>query len=134
MSAPGDGIDLVDLATVKAGLRIEGTDDDAMLGVLITAASQIVRDYLKADPTYALGGAPYPQPLGDTGVPKEPKDFPPEPPPPVTIPMRVQQATIALVGEFYRSPDADQDKGFTLGNLPDHVTALLYMIRDPALA
>lgn len=99
------------LTDTKRSLRMldTETDDDALLEMLITAASKSVANYLKssADPLLPDGAE---------------------------IPGEVRVATIILVGFLYRSPDQDPDKYFERGYLPAPVTALLYPLRDPAIA
>lgn len=53
---------------------------------------------------------------------------------PDPVPDSVVVATIFLVGYMYRNRDSDPDKDFSLGTLPYPVTALIYHLRDPALA
>lgn len=109
---------LVSLQKVKWGLKIESSDWDQLLGgVYIPAASRAVINYLKsaADDLLDL----------DSGG-NIPAGF--------SVPEEIQMATIALVGYWFRSPDSDPDKEFEQGYLPRPVTALLYPLRNPALA
>ncbi len=103
--------DFATLTETKRSLRIleTETDDDALLEMLITAASKSVANYLKSS--------------ADSLLPNE-----------AEIPAEVRVATIMLVGYLYRSPDEDPDKYFERGFLPAPVTALLYPLRDPAVA
>lgn len=103
--------DFATLAETKHSLRMleAETDDDALLEMLITAASKSVANYLKS-----------------SADPLLPDD--------AEIPAEVRVATIMLVGFLYRSPDQDPDEYFARGFLPAPVTALLYPLRDPALA
>jgi hypothetical protein len=107
---------LVDLRMVKRRLHIEedNHDDDDDLEGLIIQASRMVIGYLKsaADVFLDDDGAI----LIDSVQPE------------------VQAATIRLVGYLYKNPDGDPDKEFSLGNLPWSVTALVYHLRDPAMA
>ena len=105
----------VTLDEVKPSLRIDFDDDDALLSMLIEAATGAVINYLKsaADQYLDSGG---------------------EVPSGMEIPAEIRFATIFLVGVMYRSPDQDQDGAFERGYLPMPVTALLYPLRDPALA
>lgn len=107
---------LVTKEQVKAALRIDTTDDDAHLTLLIGAASNRIISFLKgrADEVLNLDSAGE---LTSAGIPDE-----------VTV------ATIMLVGYLYRNPDQDRDGDFELGQLPKPVKSLLYMLRDPALA
>ena len=105
----------VTLEETKAALRIDHDDDDTLLSALIEAATGAVINYLKsaADEYLDSGGS---VPSGE--------DIPPV----------IKTATIILVGYLYRNPDQDPDKDFERGYLPAPVTALLYPLRDPALA
>lgn len=108
---------LVSLDLVKDALRIDTTDDDTLLSAYILAASAAVISYLdtRADAVLDLDSG------GDLPSGAE-------------VPEQVQVATILLVGHFYREPDGDTEKAFERGYLPKPVTALLYPLRDPALA
>ncbi|MDT4887202.1 hypothetical protein FQZ97_1236280 [compost metagenome] len=46
----------------------------------------------------------------------------------------VQSAVLLLVGHLYKDRDENPDGAFEAGYLPRPVTALLYALRDPALA
>ncbi len=97
--------DLATLEQVKHGLRVDAdnTDDDALLTLLIKAASERIAGYIKSDISES-------------------------------VPQAVVVATILLVGHLYQNTDSDPDKAFELGTLPYPVTALIYHLRDPALA
>lgn len=107
---------LVDLRMVKRRLHIEedNHDDDDDLEALIIQSSRMMIGYLKsaADVFLDDDGAI----LIDSVQPE------------------VQAATIRLVGYLYRSPDNDIEAAFSHGNLPWSVTALVYHLRDPAMA
>lgn len=107
---------LVTVEQVKAALRIDTTDDDATLALLVGAASNRIVRYLKdrADAVLGLDSAGE---ITSDGIPDE-----------VTV------ACIMLVGYLYRNPDQDPDGDFERGYLPKPVSSLLYMLRDPALA
>lgn len=51
---------------------------------------------------------------------------------PVGVPYEVRAAVMILVGYLFRNRDTND--GFNAGYLPAPVTALLYPLRDPALA
>jgi len=101
---------LASLDRVKAALRVDSADDDAVLGLYIEAASAAVINYLKDRAKDYLGDG------SDAEIAPE-----------------LQVATIMLVGHFYKEPDGDAEKAFARGYLPAPVTALLCPLRDPAL-
>ncbi|MEY9098885.1 hypothetical protein ABIA24_001794 [Sinorhizobium fredii] len=112
-------ISLVTLEDCKAALNIDHNDDDnAKLPLLIGAASQAVVRYLKDQAAEIM----------DLDAIQE------SPPDLDSVPEDVAVATIMLVGHFYKEPDGDAEKAFERGYLPMPVTALLYPLRDPALA
>lgn len=104
--------DLVTLSEVKRLLRVDGTDEDALLSELITSASERVAGYLEWGEDSSGGTSSFPD----------------------DIPERVRTATAMLVGYLHRSPDADTDGAFGHGRLPFPVTSMLYDLRDPPLA
>lgn len=108
---------LTTIGEAKARLHIDMDDDDGILAGYIEAASAAVIAYLKdqADVLLDLDSG------GDLPSGAE-------------VPPVIETATIMLVGYFYRNPDGDPDKAFGQGDLPAPVTALLYPLRDPALA
>lgn len=107
---------LVTLQQVKEVLRIDEDDDDAMLTLMIGAASRRVIQHLKGQASVVLdldsGGDPV-----SGGVPDD-----------------VALATIMLVGYFFKNQDQDPEGDFQLGKLPLPVKAILYMLRDPTIA
>lgn len=111
---------LVSLERTKEFLRVGDDDDDMMLTALIGGASRAVLRYLKGQAATVLGVTSPPD-----SPPAEPDD---------DVPEDVQIATILLVGQLYRNPDNDQEAAFERGYLPKNVTAILYPLRDPALA
>lgn len=105
-------IDLATLAEAKLRLRIDGDDEDEDLALMITAASGAVLAYLKR-----------PDFVDDTGSVVIAR-----------IPAVVKAAALLLVGYLYRNRDENPGGEFQLGELPHYVTALIYQLRDPALA
>lgn len=106
---------LVTPEEVKAMQRIDGDDVDDMLMLLIPAASAAVVNYLKA------GADAF---IGEDGEVTAPED----------VPFEVRAATVIMVGQMMRNPDNDVEEAFRPGYLPRPVTALLYPLRDPAVA
>jgi Phage QLRG family, putative DNA packaging. len=98
----------------KAHLRIDDDAEDTDLEDKIQEASDLVRNYLKsAADAY----------LGDDGAVV-----------PNLVPYAVKAATKLMLGYLYLQRDGDQSREFEPGYLPRPVTALLYPLRDPALA
>ena len=50
------------------------------------------------------------------------------------VPFEVRAATVLMIGHLMRNPDNNVEGAFDRGYLPMPVTALLYPLRDPALA
>lgn len=109
---------LVTLDEVKVGLRVDSSDDDALLELLIGAASESVINYLK-DQAAELFDL-------DAAIGNSPQD--------ADVPDVIKNATIYLTGVYYRNKDGDADKNFEPGYLPAPVISMLYPLRDPALA
>lgn len=116
---------LVTLARVKQALRVgvldddgspQTDDDDHILTAYIDAASDAVLNYLGGRAEFVITGLTDSPPTND-GCPKS-----------------VEQAVCLLVGYWYREPDGDENSAFDRGYLPRPVTALLYPLRDPAIA
>lgn len=121
----------VTLARAKQHLNMDHDEDDTLIDVYVRAASGAVKSYLKSaspyeverdsnddiildssgDPIYVVDSA------GDKLV-----SYP------------VQAAVLLMVGFLYKDRDENPDSAFDRGYLPRPVTALLYSLRDPALA
>ncbi|MDF3606327.1 head-tail connector protein [Paracoccus sp. DMF-8] len=101
-------VELVTKDQVKAALKLDGNEDDIALDLLIPAASGAILNYLKSSGESIIS--------------------------PSTAPHEVQIATIYLIGVLMRNPDNDTERAFDRGYLPMPVTAMLYPLRDPALA
>lgn len=121
----------VTLDQAKAHLRIDNDADDNDLLLKIQGASGAVMNYLKA-------GFPYEAEIDSNGdyildsngdripVLDSAGD-------PVVLP-EVVSATLLMLGYLYKDRDADSEGAYALGYLPKAVMALLYPLRDPALA
>lgn len=110
-------MNLVTTQEAAAHLRIDYvTDGD--LELKIAAASSAVLAYLKsASNAWILNGALI---LNSGGSP--------------LLPVQVKQATLLLLGYFHKDRDEDTAGAYEMGYLPKPVMALLYPLRDPALA
>jgi hypothetical protein len=105
---------LVTLEEVKQGLRVDSNDDNNLLTLLIGAASNAVINYLKSQAAELFDL--------ETAQNNSPQD--------ANVPDEVKQATILLVDYYYRGDYENADPGY----LPPPVMALLYPLRDPAIA
>lgn len=106
---------LVSLPSVKDALRIDGSDDDALLeGVYIPAASGAVISHLDARAGVVLGLVNGEMPQG------------------AVVPEVLQVAVILLLRHWYRPAELRQD--FAGDELPPAVKAILKPFRDPPLA
>lgn len=111
-------MDLVTIEEAARHLRLDSPDDDLDLQLKIAAASGAVLTYLKSSVTaWILDGELI---LDENDVP--------------LLPVQVKQATLLLLGYFYKDRDENADGAYEMGFLPKPVTALLYPLRDPALA
>jgi hypothetical protein len=117
-------VKLISLDQAKAHLRVDHDEDDADIDLKIGAASEAILDYLKL-PADAYAD-------DSSGEIEFDSDGP------VNVPMRVQQAVLLLLGEFYRSRDGQQQgevpTQWGYGYLPRPVVALLYSMRDPTIS
>lgn len=109
---------LVTLAQAKGHLRVDFNDEDNDIELKIKAASAAVLNYLKS------GADSF---LDSSGDVIEDSNGP-------IVPAEVQAATLQLVGYFWKYRDGTPAGAFQMGYLPPDVTALLYPLRDPALA
>jgi hypothetical protein len=111
---------LVTLEQAKQHLRVDFDDEDGDITLKIHAASGAVMNYLKSGADAFLDSA------GDL-VTDSNGD-------PVGVPFEVQAATLLMTGYLYKDRDQNSDGAFSMGYLPAPVTALLYPLRDPAIA
>lgn len=109
---------LITLAQAKEHLRIDADDGDADLELKIHAASGAVMNYLKSSSPYQVDENGEPVMVDEAPVPK----------------FEVYAATCLMLGYLNRDRDEDGDHAYEQGYLPKPVTALLYPLRDPALA
>jgi len=112
---------LVSLQMAKDHLRMDHADEDLLIGLYIQAASGAVINYLGTLGTDAI--------LDSSGIVSVDSNLEP-----IGIPYEVQAATLLLIGHFFKDRDENANGAFQQGYLPMPVTALLYPLRDPALA
>lgn len=116
---------LVTLQQARDHLRSDTNADDADLTLKIHGASGAVLNYLK-------GANRLVQEVDGDGVPVVDADGLPVYTEEVLF--EVQAAVLLLLGYLYKDRDNDKDHEYEQGFLPRPVTALLYPLRDPALA
>ena len=110
---------LVSLAQASEHLRRDTDDDDNDLTLKIHAASGAVIAYLKNGATFL-----------DSADEVETDSFGD----PINVPANVQAATLLLLGVLYRDREGSNESFIERGYLPNAVVALLYPLRDPAMA
>jgi Phage gp6-like head-tail connector protein len=109
----------VTLDQVKARLRIDNDDEDGDITDLIQGCTAVITAYLKVPDIYEDSTGEIPEDSnGD----------------PLGIPKEVQLATLLLIGYMYRDRDGNDMAQWQQGYLPWQVTAVIYHLRDPALA
>lgn len=114
---------LVTLEEAKYQLMMDHDQDDPYIMLLIQAASAAVVEYLKDGATFLDSSGEVP--VDSAGDPEG-------------VPFQVKAATLILIAEWYKNREAEQDGAIDpqwgYGYLPRPVTALLYPLRDPAMA
>lgn len=125
----------VTLEQAKRQLEMDHDDSDSLITSYVSAASKAVKNYLKsASPFEIERDAHYNPVLDSSGDPIYVIDSQGD----MVVAAEVQQATLLLVGFLYKDRDENGNTsiggGFGEGYLPKPVTALLYPLRDPALA
>ena len=116
---------LVTLQQAKEHLRIDIGDGDADLTLKINGASGAVLNYLK-------GANRFVRALDVDGEPVVDADGKPVYTSEVLF--EVQAAVLLMLGYLNKNRDNDKDHEYESGYLPRPVTALLFPLRDPALA
>lgn len=114
---------LVTLQQAKDHLRVDYDDEDAEITLLSQAAGAAIIDYLKSGATFLDSSGDVP--VDSSGDPDG-------------VPYQVQAASLILIAELYKNREAEQDgevnSQFGYGYMPRSVVALLYPLRDPAIA
>lgn len=112
---------LVSLREARNHLRVDDDCDDDDITLKIKAASEAVLDYIGADWPWLVDGAPLKDAAGD----------------PICS-FRVKAAVLFFVGEMYLNRESSQGgevpTQWGYGYLPRPVIAMLYSMRDPAVA
>lgn len=105
---------LVELEQVKARLRFDNDAEDEDIELAIEGASGAVINYLNGGETL------YRDSFGEVVL--------------ADVPAVVTTAVIHLVGIWKRDPSGVEMEKWQQGYLPAPITAILYPLRDPALA
>lgn len=116
---------LVTLQEAKAHLRIDTDDGDADLTLKIHGASGAVMNYIK-------GGLLYIQEVDGDGALVV--DAGGNPVYTDDVRFEVKAAVLLMLGYLDKDRDNDANREYETGYLPRPITALLYPLRDPALA
>lgn len=121
----------VTLEQAKHQLQMDHDDDDTLITGYVTAASKAVKNYLKSASPFEVERDDHGNPVldrsGDLTYLTDSQGA-------MVVAAEVEQATLLLVGYFYKDRDNNADGAYEQGYLPKPVTALLYPLRDPALA
>lgn len=124
-------VEFVTLQEASLHLRRDTVEDNADLMGKIRAASMAVKNYLKDaspwEPEYDAFGNLILDTAGDAILVLDSAGDP------VARP-EVKEATLYLVGIFYRDRDGQDMDKWQHGFLPFPVTSILYPLRTPALA
>jgi hypothetical protein len=112
---------LVTLDQVRLRLKYDAPDDDANLLGTIYGASRMVLNYLR------LTEDAFTNSDGTMDVDSDTQAY-------HEVPEEVQMATLMMIGILLRDPEGTESQKWEPGFLPAPVTAMLYPLRDPALA
>ena len=119
-------LEFVSLAEAKAHLRVTHDMDDADIRLKIKAASGAIKNYMGDKSVYEPDRNLDDDPLLDSNwepiVAGETTGT-------TVVRWEVRAATLIMIQKLY-----DQEYDFEPGYLPPEVTALVYPLRDPALA
>ena len=121
----------VTLERGKQHLNMDHDLDDVLITAYIGAASGAVKNYLKSASAYEVERDSNDDPILDSsGDPTYEVDSSGD----KVVKYEVQAAVLLMLGFLYKDRDENPDQAFAQGYLPKPVTALLYPLRDPALA
>lgn len=120
----------VTLQQARDHLYLDTTDNDNDVTLKIKAASGAVRNYLKSwspyEPEYDSNGDIEYDSAGDIIYALDSAGD-------KIVRSEVQQATLILLGIFYKDRDGEMADKWQHGYLPMPVMSLLYPLRDPAM-
>ena len=121
----------VTLERAKQHLNMDHDLDDPLIEAYIGAASEAVKNYLKSASPYEVERDSNDDPVLDSsGDPLYAVDSSGD----KVVRYAVQAATLLQIGFLYKDRDENANGAYEIGFLPRPVTALLYSLRDPALA
>lgn len=121
----------VTLERGKQHLNMDHDLDDVLITAYIGAASSAVKNYLKSASAYEVERDSNDDPIVDSsGDPTYVLDSSGD----KVVKYEVQAATLLQLGFLYKDRDENADGAYDMGYLPKPVMALLYALRDPALA
>jgi hypothetical protein len=121
----------VTLEQAKAQIEVDHDDSDDLIVGYILSASAAVKNYLKSGSVFELErDADFNPVLDSNDDPVYQEDSSGG----KIISYVVQAATLILVAYHFKDRDNNASGEFEQGYLPKPVTALLYPLRDPAIA
>lgn len=121
----------VTLERGKQHLNMDHDLDDVLITAYIGAASGAVKNYLKSASPYEVERDSNDDPILDSA---EDPIYVFDSSGDKVVKYEVQAAVLLMLGFLYKDRDENPDSAFDRGYLPKPVTALLYPLRDPALA
>lgn len=121
----------VTLERGKQHLNMDHDLDDVLITAYIGAASGAVKNYLKSASPYEVERDSNDDPILDSA---EDPIYVVDSSDDKVVKYEVQAAVLLMLGFLYKDRDENPDQAFAQGYLPKPVTALLYPLRDPALA
>ena len=125
--------DYVTLEQAKNHIMLDHNEDDAHVSLLIKAATAAIKNYLKNSNPFQFKTDDFGNAILDDGCMltylKDDNDN-------YIVRFEVVAATLILISEMYKNREAEQDGAISegYGYLPRPVVALLYPLRNPALA
>ncbi len=121
----------ITLEQAKHQLEMDHDDDDSLITGYIKSASSAAKNYLKSASPFEVERDLHGNPIQDSnGDPVYITDSQES----MIVRDEVQLAVMLLVAISYKDRDNNADGAYEQGYLPKPVTALLYPLRDPALA
>lgn len=124
-------MNFVTVDDAREHLQIGDDSHDAWLATWIPSASAMIRNYMQGHRLFEVeidtSGNPVLDTNGDPVIATDTNGVP-------LVRFEVRAATLIMLGYLFRQRDEDEHREFEMGYLPRPVTAILYPLRDPAIA